>query len=88
MRYYYNITDTFAHPENQYWTKEEAKCVKIFPATPEIELMAQEKHSTLWVVHDCCAPSWEPVECKDADEAYEHLWRSLNMSVHEYVHNL
>lgn len=88
MKYYYNMADTFDHPENEYWTEEQVRSIKLFSATAEVELMAQGGQGTIWCVHDCCGPSWEPVECKDIDEAYEHLWRSLNMSVHEYVHDL
>lgn len=88
MKYFYNMADTFKRPEGQYWTMDQVRSITLFPAEPETELMAQDPHSTLWPVHDCCGPSWEPVECESKDEAYEHLCRSLNMSVHERIHDL
>ena len=88
MRYYYNMADTFDHPETEYWTEEQIRAVRIYPATPELDKAAQDEHSTLWPIHNCDKPSWEHVECKDIDEAYERLGRSLNLSVHERIHDL
>lgn len=91
MKYYYNMRDTYYHPEDEYWTMDEVKRIRLFPAEENAngERLIDESGYLLWPVYDHKAShSWEFAECKDEEEAYELLLHSLNMSIHERLHDL
>lgn len=86
MKFYYNMIGTYNYPNDEYWTKEEVRKIRL---CSEDELSAEEENGDWWPVYnECGSYSWEPVECKDKDEAYEHLLQTLNKSIYEYVNDL
>jgi hypothetical protein len=86
--YYYDMAATFDHSNDKYWTEEQVAAIPVYPATPELEEAAGEETSTLWPIHECTGPSYEPVDCANESEAREHLILSLNQSVYEYINDL
>ncbi len=86
--YYYDMSATFGHPNDEYWTEAQVAEIPILPATPELDKEAGEESSTLWPIHACTGPSYEPIDCANETDAREHLMQSLNQSVHEYIHDL
>lgn len=86
MKYYYNMIETYSHPNDEYWTREQVEKISI---CSEDEFPADEENGDWWPVYnECFSCSWEPVECKNKKEAYEHLFQLLNKDVFEYVNDL
>lgn len=91
MKYYYNMQDTYHHLGNEYWTADEVRSIRLIPVNDNEngETLIDDSHYCLWPVYDCDhGYSWDFVDCKDEDEAYDFLLRSLNTSVYEYLHDI
>lgn len=91
MKYYYNMRDTYNHPDDEYWTADKVRSIQLIPANDndDGEKLIAYLFFCLWPVYDCDhGHSWEFAECKDEDEAYELLLHSLNTSIHERLHDL
>lgn len=86
MKFYYDLRSTKDFGE--YYDERSIRNIRVYPATPAIEKAAEDVHSTLWPVHDPSGPSYEPVECKDINDAYAYLLMSENQSAFEYNHNI
>ena len=94
MFYYYRFSEDHhdekhENPKYEFYTAEEIASIPIYPLTPEIERELEEDENTdLWPIHDIDGWSWDPVDCKDENEARKLLGVSLNHSIYEYIHNL
>ena len=86
MKFYYNLVKFLNHEDpDEYYTEDEVRAVKLYPATSEVVEMAKDMNSHLWPVHDPHALSMELVECENEEQAREYILMSANESVYSYI---
>ena len=88
MLFYYDMEDTLNHSDYEYWTMDEIKKIRLYPVSYETDKIAQSDDTSFWPVHDPTGYSWEHVECKDENEAYQYMLDSFNQSIYERIHDI
>ena len=96
MLYFYNLGQAsnikreIEERGDTYLTTEDIHRVDIVEATPEsVKEWEQDPDSELWPVYDYFkGKSWEPMECKDKEAAYDAVQTAENQKIYEYIHDI
>lgn len=91
MYYVYDQMSVPDHDNYEYYDiKEIRKYVNIkpFETKEELEDFIENDLESWWPVHSIDSYSWEPVKCKDENEAFDHITTSLNQSIYEHIHDI